>query len=117
MAMVKLSGEIVEINGLFGGDVWRTDTCGQHVQKKPGLPGKDPSPRQRKVRRCFSKLHSLYWHKLAEPLRAVWVLYGKTHRMKNKKGEDIGWDGWSWFSHFNMPRCLKGLPPLLIPPG
>lgn len=116
MAMVKLSSEIVEINGKSGGVVWRRDTCGQHIQKIPLQLNREPSPTQKIRRRCFRKLYDYWAGVLSDASREIWRRYADRHPRHNKKGEVIFWCGYHWWIHFNMEPCRKGEPIFLTPP-
>jgi len=117
MAMVKLSGQIVDIEGKSGGVVWRSDSCGAHVQKLPVQWHREPTPKQLKVRKCWRLMWRFWRESIDDVTLQLWSEYGKTHSRHNKKGELIKWSGWFWFAHFNMPRCLKEEEPLYAPPN
>ncbi len=117
MAMVKLDSMIEEINGRSGGDVWRRDQCGQHVQKQPRKQSNQPTPTQKKRRRAWQSLMTIVRRCFSPEVAAYWQDYANQHTRKNKKGETITLTWWNMFISFNINKVVAGEDPDLIPPG
>lgn len=114
--MVKLGAGIVEINGKSGGDIWRTDTCGQHVQSYPRLVNHEPSDSQRKRRRAFQACRRVWSKWFSDVFVKMWNQYAERHPAKNKKGETFIMTGGQIFMKINITRYYNDTPLLQWPP-
>jgi len=116
MAMVSYA-TLTEINGKKGGEIYRHDNCGQHIQKYPRLVKKWGSPSQTKIQNAFSQLWFHWWKKYTnEYQHQMWWIYSRLRPQKNKKGEPTYLTGFNMFVKINLPRLIKDLPPYLDPP-
>ncbi len=116
MAMVKLSAGITEIEGKSGGDVWRKDQCGQHVQAAPRHVDKYASYRQKKRRRAYLKCMNYIREHATVEFAARWQIYANQHPRKNKKGESYTLAWWQQFMSINIKRVYNDLEILQYPP-
>jgi len=116
MALVKLGAGIVEINGQVGGDIYRRDIRGQHVQSTPRLLRKE-SPKQKKRRRAFRKTLNFCSHNpvFIESYEAWWI-WCADHPFKNKKGETRYYHPWLACVRINTIRTFNDLEPVSLPP-
>jgi len=116
MSMVKLGDGIVEINGQAGGDVWRSDQCGQHVQAPPRHVARPPTTNQRKRQRAFRTCMSRIREGLTVEQVAAWQQYANMHSTQNKKGEVriLAWH--QMFCKINVIRLYNDLPLTEYPP-
>jgi len=114
--MVKFSPEIVDLQGKFRGDIWRSDQCGPHVQAYPRII-KKRTYSQDEIRKGFADLHYIYYHMLDRRLRNLWTFYAQGKSYINKKGEHILMTGFTAFFKHNHPKWMAGIPPVWLPPG
>ena len=88
MAMAKLDGTITNIDGKVGGNIFRNDVCGQHIQATPRHIDKK-SPAQLRQRRAFLRAlrfcneRRMTWEEFNS-----WWLYTIFHPVTNKKAKD-----------------------------
>ena len=110
MAMVKSTIEYVEREGKQGGNVYRSDQCGQHIQATPRLVEKEPTKKQRIRRNGFSYLLKRYIHFLTPEQRGSWVIYSLHHPKKTKKGKIYSLPPQLMYLSYNINRYVSGLP-------
>ncbi|GAH98835.1 unnamed protein product [marine sediment metagenome] len=117
MVMIQKGDGSAEIEGKFGGTIFRHDQCGEHAQAPPrgGIPPPRGPPTDRQkafrfllniVRRCFT-----------EEIAAYWQDYANKHPRKNKKGETITLTWFQMFISYNINKVVAGEDPDLLPPG
>ena len=116
MAMVKLGDGVVEINGKSGGDVFRKDQCGQHIQSTPRYVSNEPSPSQKKRRRAFRKCLNYIRRYSTVEFAYRWQNHANNHPRTNKKGETITLAWWQEFMSINIIRIVNDLDILQFPP-
>lgn len=116
MVMVKLAGDIVEIEGKVGGDVWRSDVCGSHIQKEPRRIGRHPSVYQEKRRRAFRFLVNISRRCLTIELVAYWQDYANKHPRINSKGKVIKLTWFQKFISHNINKVVNEEDIDLLPP-
>lgn len=108
--MIKVGANIAEIEGRVGGDIYRKDVCGQHIQKTPRLVKKN-SPAQTVQRRAFLKAMSFCHRKnLTFEEWDSWWLYTVMHPITNKKGKRIILEPCQKCMSINIYRALNDLP-------
>ncbi len=106
MAMVKLSGDIIDINGTVGGSVWRVDVCGQHVQAFPRIiDDKQPTSQQRAFTMAKNAWMTHIWQQSEID---KWWIWCYDHPKKSKKGETMYLHPFLAFLSVNIKRILKG---------
>ena len=116
MTMMKLSGDITEIEGKVGGDVYRKDVCGQHIQAYPRLV-KHESPSQIRQRKAFrSALYFCGGGNLTGEDVEKWWIYSKNHPKKNSKGETVYLTPFLACVRINTMRFRNDLEPITEPP-
>jgi len=115
MAMVKKSAMAADKQGGQGGNVFRIDQCGEHVQSKPRRVY-SPSQNQMDSQRAFRKSLTFCASIMTLEKAAEWMTYSDRHPKKDKKG-DI------WYMNpimaclsVNIPRVRLGLEPTETPP-
>ena len=106
MAMVQLANGVEDINGQVGGNVWRYDVCGFHIQKAPGGSiGFRVSPQQKAFGRCTSAWSNHSWLQLEIDR---WWRWCDANPTKNKKGETRYYHPFLAFLSVNIKRILVG---------
>lgn len=114
MAMVKYSPGIVEMEGQFGGQVFRHDQCVNHIQAMPRVVGRQKRTPQQVA---FSKAQSLWSsHKWTDEEMSQWWIWCYNHPMKNKKSETVYYHPFLAFLHINIKRTLNDLEMVTVPP-
>jgi len=116
MAMVKTTSPIIQIQGKVGGEVWRYDQCGQHVQASPRIIEHQPTKKQQLVRNCFRKVWIFFLSELTSNEQDQWRIWANNHPIKNHKGETVYYTPPNAFAHINLPRCHHGLEFVRTPP-
>jgi len=116
MSLIKLGDGIVEINGREGGDIYRRDRCGQHVQAQPREIKRPSAAKQRKRRRAWKKCLNWIRRNMTTRGMALWQQYANQHPHKNKKGEWIALTWWQMFIKINVIRLVNDLEILPEPP-
>lgn len=117
MALAKMGGGIVEMNGKMAGNIFRHDQCGQHIEKYPRLVGrKHPTPAQALQRACFMDCVYVWKNDVTDKQILKWYQYAALHWKTNKKGEPIQLSGWNMFLRINLVRIHNGLAALREPP-
>lgn len=117
MAMVKLSGMITEIEGKVGGNVWRSDVCGSHIQALPTPRRKEPSPQQKDRQKAFRFLITITKRCFTVEIAAYWQDHANRHPRTNKKGETYTLTWFQMFICHNINKVVAGEDPDLLPPG
>lgn len=113
--MVKLDHTITEIEGKVGGNVWRKDVCGQHVQAFPRMVGKfKPSPSQKAFTRSKNAWMSHVW---TQPELDLWWTWCYQHPKMNKKGETTYLHPFLEFLSVNTKRILNDKEIVYEPPS
>jgi hypothetical protein len=114
MTMIKTDG--IEIEGKFGGVIFRTDQCGQHMQSEPRDVYEGPTYkqliRQNAFRTCINyiRIHS------TPDWVFAWQIYADNHPRKNKKGNVYSVPWWQQFVSTNINRIVNNEPILDLPP-
>lgn len=116
MVMVKLAGAIADIQGKVGGDVWRLDQCGVHIQKQPRVIFGPPSPKQLAQRRAWRKCANFWMTYITSAAQDLWWIWSYAHPFVNKKGEETFMPPYQSFMSVNVKRVIAGMPITLIPP-
>lgn len=116
MAMLKLGPGIADINGRFGGDVFRYDQCGAHWQATPRHLRRDPSPSQRLRRRAWRMCHTWCRENMTALRAALWQEYANKQTHVNKKGETITLTYLQKFFKINIVRLVNSLEIMPDPP-
>lgn len=114
MVMVKVNGPIVEIEGKMGGNVYRVDQCGQHIQSYPRIIDRHKvSPQQKGFRKSV-----VAWsrHKWTQSEINRWWVWCKGNPTKNKKGETTYFHPFTGFLHVNIKRTIDGQDITFNPP-
>lgn len=111
--MVKLDSVILaEIEGKQGGEHYRHDQCGFHLQQNP-TKKRTPSSHETEQRRFFQQVTHA-WSREGfggdKADRESWKVYGQQHPKKNKKGEAKTLSGQTAFHHINLQRLIEGKP-------
>lgn len=114
--MIKVGGGIVDIEGKSGGDVYRKDVCGQHIQSYPREYEHQFSPAQAQRRRSFAKLTEYMKSHATIEFAATWQDYANRHKKTNKKGEAVGLTWWQQFIGYNINGVVAGNPIIELPP-
>jgi hypothetical protein len=112
--MYKTDG--TEIEGKFGGVIFRHDQCGPHIQAYPRIIDKTPSQEQRIRRNAFDLLNNfwtLYSNKYTTDL---WWYYAMEHPKKTSKGKVYFMEPRQAFFSYNINRVVSGLEPEIEPP-
>lgn len=108
MAMIKTVDEGSEINGRVGGDIYRFDQCGQHIQKEPRLL-KSRTEKQKAWMRAWRIVMS-YWKDVWElGYHSKWWAYAHAHPVTNRKGETYTLSAVNWFLKINIYRIINEL--------
>lgn len=114
MAMIKTDG--IEIQGKVGGDVFRSDQCGPHIQASPRDIEHEPTQKQRLRRLAFRacidyiRTHAtLIWV-------SEWQIYANEHPKKTCKGKIYALAWWQQFVSYNINRIIAGEPIIDLPP-
>lgn len=129
MVMIRYGAGIEEINGKVGGERYRHDWCGNHIEQQV-WERKPPTERQKITQNAFS-VASFYWDKIGllenRYYLDLWRAYATEHPVQNKKGETIFLNAYNMFMSVNINRILSGgeatlsplpeLPPDLRIPG
>ncbi len=116
MAMAKLGGGITEINGRMGGNIYRRDQCGQHIQGYPRIIDRHPSPSQLKRRNAWRTCYG-YWKKHATwEFVARWQQYANNHTITNRKGETYALTHYQMFMKINVTRVYNDVEITEYPP-
>lgn len=116
MAMVRTNNAVIDINGRVGGDIWRTDQCGLHVQKEPRMI-MHWSPKQKAWMRAWSIAWSYWKDCLLFGWGNEWHRYAQNHLVPNRKGEMIMLYRENWWLKINVYRIYNGLDILWHPPA
>jgi hypothetical protein len=116
MAMVKLGSGIVEIEGKSGGNIWRKDQCGQHVQSYPREIERPSTLAQRKRRRAYLRLMNYIRRYSTLEFVQRWQSYSHHHPRNNRKGESHTLTWWQMFISTNVNRVVNGEDILDYPP-
>lgn len=116
MALVKLGPEIVSIRGQCGGVYFQRDLAGQQVRAMPRRIKYARVGMQGKNRDAFSAMNYLAGIMAGLGYLILWVAYALRKWWKRKDGRRVKLTWWQWFVHFNMPRWVAGLPPMMKPP-
>lgn len=117
MAMAKLSDGVIEIEGKFGGSIFRKDQCGQHIQAYGRDIDSEPTLKQVTRRNAFARImHYIPSHATVWFVQS-WSQYAYEHPKKNKKGETYFLDWWQIFLSFNINSVIEGNPIQQLPPG
>lgn len=114
--MVKLDKTIAAIDGQTGGDVFRHDVCGQHIQKPPRHV-KSLTPNQIRQNKAFLK--ALYYCGEVTTFNehfAEWWEYAIKHPKTNIKGEKIILTPFTACLRINTIRFRNNLDGTPIPP-
>lgn len=114
--MVKLGPGITEINGKTGGNVYRVDQCGQHIQKKPKTV-KKKSPLQYSQQMAWIKASNFWLNHWTIQIYNAWWVYSSLHPIVNKKGEVRYRQPFNAFMHINVIRARNVVLMLLWPPS
>lgn len=117
MAMVKVAQPITEINGKSGGNVWRKDQCGQHVQKTPRTVSNEPTRSQRKRQKAYTACMNYIRRNSTPEFAARWQQYANNHPKTNKKGETYNLTWWQQFMAINVVRVFNDQPIQQYPPS
>jgi len=117
MAMVVVSNRIIDINGKVGGNIYRSDKCGIHVQTTPRTIRRDPTNNQKIRRNAWRALVTNYIKKLTQDQVYAWQDYANRHPRKNRKGETYTLTWWQQFIATNINVYISGGPIDLWPPG
>jgi hypothetical protein len=117
MAMVKLGPGFSDINGKQGGNVWRADVCGQHLQAPPRTWNHPPSESQRSRRRAFMYCVHYFFKVLTQRQIDAWWIFTSRHPQINKKGEEVFLQAHNMFIKVNINRAIAGIPLWDWPPS
>lgn len=114
MAMIKLGPDIENLSGKVGGNIYRSDVCGPHIQGYPRIvhPRKE-SESQIAFRRAQSAWLS---HKWTQSELDAWWIWCYNHPRTNKKGETIYLHPFLAFLSVNSKRILAGEEIIYTPP-
>jgi len=113
MAMVKTDGIVTEIEGKFGGTVFRKDQCGQHIQAAPRYIGRIVETPQQKA---FSKAKTAWMnHDWTESELNRWWIWCYQHPKTNKKGETVYFHPFLAFLSVNIKRILEDKDIVILP--
>lgn len=115
--MLKLGSGITEIEGKSGGEIYRKDQCGQHIQSTPRTVDSEGSPAQKKRRRAWRKCLNYIRKNTTVEFAGRWQIYANQHPKVNKKGERITLTWWQMFMRINVVRVYNDLEPLQFPPN
>lgn len=116
MSLVKLGDGVVDINGKIGGDIFRNDLCGKHVQATPRRITQEPRPNQKKQRRAFRRCINYVRQNMTAIRSALWQQHANLHPITNKKGEKQILSWWQMFLKYNLVRLRNDLDILEDPP-
>lgn len=116
MAMVVYNSKIYNRSGKSGGNIYRHDNCGHHIQGWPRLVDYPLPALVKARRRCFSDLVHNYLKHFSQEQAGAWQDYANYHPKTNKKGETIALTWWNAFIRFNINNCVKGKPIITWPP-
>lgn len=114
--LVKTGQNITEIEGKSGGDIYRTDVCGQHIQSYPREVDSPITPAQEARRKAFRTLTNYFKSHATVEFAARWQIYADSHTKTNKKGEVIRLTWWQQFIAYNINRVVAGEPIIEFPP-
>ena len=104
MAMVSLANGIEDINGQVGGNIWRYDVCGFHIQRAPGPSvGYRESPQQKAFGQCKTAWSNHEWTQAEYDL---WWTWCEANPKPNKKGEIRYFHPFIAFLSVNIKRLL-----------
>lgn len=114
MVMVSLANGIEAINGQEGGNIWRYDVCGHHIQAAPRHIKRFKPLIQRKA---FTEAKNA-WKKHRWTLTEInsWHAWSMMHPSKNKKGETVYYTLYGAFLSVNIKRILAGKEIIFLPP-
>jgi hypothetical protein len=128
MALMKMSGDIIELRGSFGGVYFKKDNSGQHIQGAlrhvkshqgshidrfgEGPPG---IPYDLYVK-MFTLLAARWWILVAAQIILPWTRWANEQVLEKTHGHPERITNWMWFVHYNQMRQVHGLPPYPYPP-
>lgn len=116
MVQVKTNGIVEQLCGSVGGDYYRIDHVGLHIQAQPRKI-KRCSPAQNKRRRNFRatmRHRRIAWY---QGHGQAWDRYAATHTATNKIGGRIHLTATNWFLKINLYRIFNDLDPIYDPPN
>lgn len=115
MVMVVTNDEGFDINGRVGGDIYRSDQCGKHIQREPRMI-MHWSDKQKKWMRSWSIAYSYWKDCINFGWGGEWTVYAQNHPTPNRKGEMIYLFASNWWMKINVYRIFNGLDILWHPP-
>lgn len=102
MALVKLSGDIVEVHGQLGGVYFKRGTDGQHVQAMPRTVRYQRSVPQMMGVNAWTGMSALWMMALVFSYMAGWALFALLHDFISDDGESKKLTGYNWYMHYAM---------------
>lgn len=115
--MVVYKAPLEQKSGKEGGNIYRSDNCGEHVQAYPRLIKKPPSQKQLIRRDCFLVALHRFSRILTYDQITAWWDYSRRHPVKNKKGETIILAASAHYTKYNINRCVEHKPWVDDPPA
>lgn len=116
MALAKYGDSVVDIEGKFGGVIFRRDRCGNHIQAM-GYGPHQATPKQNKRRRWFSRLTRMFLSEHGtEKNVKLWWIYSYNRPRTNKKGEVYYLNPLMAYISYNLIRVMNDLDPVATPP-
>jgi len=115
MAMLKLGHGLRAINGKRGGNVYRNDQRGPHIQKFPRLVHRQPTAGQKNQRGYFAQCVTAWKPLTTTEYFWLWHIYAQQHPITNRLGEYKTLTARHMFFKFNLPRLADSLPIITNP--
>lgn len=116
MSLIKLSSEILDIKGRFGGVYYARDKSGLHIRARPRFHAYPHTKPQSPGIGGFS-VASAFWHLLLLSLYgAAWATFALIHLFRGKDGREKHITGFNWYIYYALIFPEAESFPLWAPP-